>query len=69
MPPFLPPRLKTRTSSPPAQAAFIAEPRMTPMSWQVCSAGSFRMRLAEPGSSSGISTMSIHGQSVPELPL
>ena len=32
------------------------------MSWQVCSDGSFRMRLALPGSSSGTSTMSIHGQ-------
>ena len=47
-----------RAPSPPEQAALIAEPRMTPMSWQVCIESTLLMTLALPGSSSGTSTIS-----------
>ena len=60
-PPPAPPRLKTRKPVPPAQAAFLTEPRMTPMSWHVCSDGSVRSRRAPAGLDSGTSTMSNHG--------
>src|SRR5919106_715011 len=65
VPPDGPPRLKTRTPVPPAHAARITSPRMTPMSWQVCIEGSVRSRLAPAGSSSGTSTMSMKSHPPP----
>jgi hypothetical protein len=65
-PPFAGSRVQLVNPSWPAQAAIIASPRMTAVSWHAWPAGSKRRKLASPGSSSGISTISIPGHASPE---
>jgi hypothetical protein len=57
-PPSAGSRLKIRAPVPPAHASRLAEPRMIPMSWQVCIESTTLITLALAGSSSGTSMIS-----------